>query len=123
MDTAGFIRANTCRPLCPRVIAPEYKARGTHSRCRSGNSNRCGITPTMVVARPLIDELTARGVDPSGELGEYHTIVTNTPLFQSPLVVRARGHVLRSECWALDLELVGNEAAREAGQPRAISGR
>jgi uncharacterized protein (TIGR00290 family) len=51
----------------------------------------------------MLDELAALGVDPCGERGEYHTLVTNSPLFKTPLRVRRRGHVLRSGCWALDL--------------------
>jgi uncharacterized protein (TIGR00290 family) len=43
------------------------------------------------------------GVDPCGERGEYHTVVTNTPLFDRPLRLRGCGHVRRSDCWALDL--------------------
>ena len=53
----------------------------------------------------VIDELVRLGVDPCGERGEYHTLVTSSPLFSSPLAVRPRGYVLRSGCWALDLEV------------------
>jgi uncharacterized protein (TIGR00290 family) len=58
------------------------------------------------LTRAMGAELAARGVDPCGERGEYHTLVINSPLFSAPLVVQPRGHVLRSECWALDLEVV-----------------
>jgi uncharacterized protein (TIGR00290 family) len=61
----------------------------------------------------MLDELAARGVDPCGERGEYHTLVTNSPLFRTPLRVRRRGHVQRSACWALDLEL---EPAQGTGE-------
>jgi uncharacterized protein (TIGR00290 family) len=65
------------------------------------------LTPSMV------DELAAMGVDPCGERGEYHTLVVNSPRFSRPLEVRPCGHVLRGECWALDLELVDDaESAR-----------
>lgn len=53
--------------------------------------------------REMLAEFTRRGVDPCGERGEYHTAVTNSPLFSSPLVVLAGEHVQRSGCWALDL--------------------
>jgi diphthine-ammonia ligase len=53
----------------------------------------------------MLDELAALGVDPCGERGEYHTLVVDSPLFGRPLRVRRRGHVQRSSCWALDLEL------------------
>jgi len=48
-------------------------------------------------------EFARLGVDPCGERGEYHTVVTNTSLFDRRLSLRACGSVQRSECWALDL--------------------
>ena len=53
--------------------------------------------------RELLAEFTRLGVDPCGERGEYHTVVTNSSLFNAPLRLRRRGHVQRSGCWALDL--------------------
>lgn len=61
--------------------------------------------------RELLPDLLQAGVDPCGERGEYHTLVTDAPLFNTPLPVRRVGHVLRSGCWALDL--VVDDAARE----------
>jgi uncharacterized protein (TIGR00290 family) len=58
-----------------------------------------------ILSLDMLDELAALGVDPCGERGEYHTLVTGSPLFRTPLRIRRRGHVLRSACWALDLEL------------------
>jgi diphthamide synthase (EF-2-diphthine--ammonia ligase) len=45
------------------------------------------------------------GVDPCGEFGEYHTIVTNCPRFSSPLAVVTGESVRRSDCWALDMNV------------------
>ncbi len=53
--------------------------------------------------REMLDEFARLGVDPCGERGEYHTVVTDTPLFRSPLTLKRAGHVQRSGCWALDL--------------------
>src|SRR5262245_32030979 len=52
--------------------------------------------------RDMLDELTARGVDPCGERGEYHTVVVDTPLFNRPLTLGFGERVQRSGCWALD---------------------
>jgi uncharacterized protein (TIGR00290 family) len=51
----------------------------------------------------MIPEFKRLGVDACGERGEYHTVVTNSPLFSAPVVLRANGQVQRSGCWALDL--------------------
>jgi uncharacterized protein (TIGR00290 family) len=70
---------------------------------------RAGLLDSSWLGRPLtldlIQQLPRIGVDPCGEYGEYHTLVTNTPLFAGPLRIRTGGHVLRSGCWALDVEL------------------
>jgi diphthine-ammonia ligase len=34
-----------------------------------------------------ISELNLTGIDPSGELGEYHTVVTDGPIFSSPVIL------------------------------------
>lgn len=56
-----------------------------------------------VLQRELSAEFRRLGVDACGERGEYHTLVTNSPLFATPLRWRSEGHVLRSGCWALDV--------------------
>ena len=51
----------------------------------------------------LIDELETAGVDACGENGEYHTLVTDGPLFRAPMQITTRERVLRSGCWFLDV--------------------
>ena len=53
--------------------------------------------------RSMAAEFARRGVDPCGERGEYHTVVTNCHLFRAPLYLRAGRRVQRSGCWTLDL--------------------
>jgi uncharacterized protein (TIGR00290 family) len=66
------------------------------------------------LGRPLrhemFEDFRRLGVDPCGERGEYHTLVTSTPLFTRPLSVRPIGRVQVSGCWALDLAI--DDAAR-----------
>jgi len=80
---------------------------------------RAGFLDSSWLGRPLTLDLLTHfpriGVDPCGENGEYHTLVTNSPLFQRPLQVRSAGHVLRSGCWALDIELVDTVAPVAGG--------
>jgi diphthine-ammonia ligase len=53
--------------------------------------------------RELVAELESRGVDASGEKGEYHTVVTDGPLFARALEIEERGRVVRDGCRVLDL--------------------
>jgi len=55
------------------------------------------------LSREMIDEFARLNVDPCGEHGEYHTVVTNCPLFGAPLHLAIGEVVLKSGCWALDV--------------------
>jgi uncharacterized protein (TIGR00290 family) len=57
------------------------------------------------LAENLLDEFVARGVDPCGERGEYHTVVTSCEAFSRPLRLRAVGRATHSGCVAEDLVL------------------
>lgn len=57
------------------------------------------------LSEELLPELVALGVDPCGERGEYHTVVTTCPAFSRPLRVRAIGRATNSGCIAEDLVL------------------
>jgi uncharacterized protein (TIGR00290 family) len=50
-----------------------------------------------------VDALRALGVDPCGERGEYHTVVTDCPLFSTPLALELGVIVSRAGCHAIDL--------------------
>ena len=53
-----------------------------------------------------VKELVARGIDPCGEGGEFHTTVIDGPLFKHPIPVR-RGEIIRNGEYAflpLDLD-------------------
>jgi diphthine-ammonia ligase len=49
------------------------------------------------------DLFAARGIDPCGERGEYHTAVVDSPLFSHPVAVAHGERVQRGDCVALDL--------------------
>jgi uncharacterized protein (TIGR00290 family) len=52
------------------------------------------------------------GVDKCGERGEYHTVVTRSPLFSRALTLRRSGAVQRSGCWALDFEIADQDVVQ-----------
>lgn len=62
------------------------------------------------LSRDMADEFKRLGIDLCGERGEYHTLVTDSPLFNAPLRIRHGARVNRSGCWALDV--VVDDAAR-----------
>jgi diphthine-ammonia ligase len=53
---------------------------------------------------PLLDELEAKGVDVCGENGEFHTVVTNCPLFQAPLELPPAVKTQHKDYWFLVME-------------------
>ena len=70
--------------------------------------------------RPLDESLpaacAARGVDPCGENGEFHTVVTDCPAFSAPLALEAGERVLRRGYWAVDVRLA-QPPLRGTGSP------
>jgi uncharacterized protein (TIGR00290 family) len=77
-------------------------------------TTRAALLDRRWLGRRLTADLLPRfaelGVDPCGERGEYHTVVTDSPLFRRPLRLRAGDTVQRADCWALD---VVPDAARD----------
>ena len=57
------------------------------------------------LAADMAADFVRLGVDKCGERGEYHTVVTNTPLFSRPLALQHGRIVEHSGCWALDVSV------------------
>jgi diphthine-ammonia ligase len=53
----------------------------------------------------LVEQLEAAGVDACGENGEYHTVVTDGPLFSKPLQLRHVGKKVVADCLSLQIDL------------------
>lgn len=59
-----------------------------------------------VLTLDYVKELEARGIDPCGEGGEFHTAVIDGPIFTKPISV-SKGEIIRNGEYAfLPLELV-----------------
>jgi diphthine-ammonia ligase len=87
-------------------VVREFLARGWEARIVAARADALG--PEFlgrVVSEELIEELIARGVDPCGEYGEYHTVVTGGPLFREPLRLIEGERLLRAGVWFLDFKL------------------
>jgi diphthine-ammonia ligase len=57
------------------------------------------------IERALIPELEKIGVDPCGENGEYHTLVTHAPCFSKTLSVTFGKELKHDRYWFVDLRL------------------
>ena len=88
------------------ALANDFIARG-------GEARFVTVRPPMLdeswLGRKLdedaLREFQSLGVDPCGELGEYHTVVTNCPAFSSPLTLSPGRHVLSNGCHAIDFAI------------------
>ena len=87
------------RQLVYEFIASGSTAVIVTARAAHLDASWLGRTITLECVR----ELEALGVDPCGEFGEYHTLVTNTPLFTVPLELSLGAREMHSDCWALDV--------------------
>jgi diphthine-ammonia ligase len=90
------------------ALLEEWWAAGFEARiivAREGLVDRAYLG--RVLDRQVAGELAATGVDPCGENGEFHTLVTTGPLFRQPLSLDLRNQVLRSGCWFQDVAVVG----------------
>jgi diphthine-ammonia ligase len=87
-----------------RVLLDELLARGWRATVVTVRADVLDASMLgRVLDHDLVDEFEAAGVDPCGEFGEYHTVVTDGPLFAAPVSIVPRGRVRRGGCWALDV--------------------
>ena len=70
--------------LVREVLALGYRANIVSVDLAQGDSAWAGQELTL----KLVAEMEARGADPCGERGEYHTFVFDGPLFHSPVFVQ-----------------------------------
>jgi diphthamide synthase (EF-2-diphthine--ammonia ligase) len=80
---------------------------------RAERLDRCWLGRTLSI--DMLGDFDRLAVDPCGENGEYHTVVTNSPLFREPLRLAFGEQVSRSGCWALDVTLSGSDPGLTPG--------
>jgi len=51
----------------------------------------------------VLNELESLGIDPCGEAGEYHTVVTDGPIFREPVAISQGARTLREGYWFLQV--------------------
>jgi uncharacterized protein (TIGR00290 family) len=100
------IWGESTRTLVDEFIASGSTAVIVTARATHLDESWLGRTITTDAVR----ELERLGIDPCGELGEYHTLVTGTPLFNAPLELVLGAREMHSDCWALDISLAAGRA-------------
>jgi uncharacterized protein (TIGR00290 family) len=58
-----------------------------------------------IIQAQTISEMEEAGIDPSGELGEYHTVVTDGPIFSSKVEIRPAGQHHHEDYWFLKVDV------------------
>jgi diphthine-ammonia ligase len=56
--------------------------------------------------KTLVEEFKKLGIDPSGEEGEYHTVVVDGPIFSKVIHLNPGSDILRSGYWFKDFSLI-----------------
>jgi uncharacterized protein (TIGR00290 family) len=110
-DAAGLTAVEPLFGLSTVTLFEEWTASGADAvivTARADHLDKSWLGRPL--RRGMLDAFVCLGVDPCGERGEYHTVVTNSPLFSRPLVVGPGATVQRAGCWALDL-LVSSQSA------------
>jgi diphthine-ammonia ligase len=90
-----------------RELAAEFLAAGGQAQIvtiRESKLDPVWLGRTLSPA--LTAELESIGIDPCGEYGEFHTLVTAMPGLLPPLNLRQGEHIKHSDCWLIDLTLV-----------------
>jgi len=89
------------RELLEEFIGLGFKARIVVTDDRKLDKRFLG---KMIQAR-TVSEMEAVGIDPSGELGEYHTVVTEGPIFSSKVEIKTLGREHRDGYRFLKLDV------------------
>jgi uncharacterized protein (TIGR00290 family) len=115
----GAAGLTAVEPLWGRATIDLYReglSLGIAARIVSLDSSKLG--PAWLfreLSLDLLPEFERLGVDPCGENGEYHTLVTASPAFARPLAVQPGEHVLSHGYWAVDVTVQPDEIAHDAG--------
>lgn len=100
------------RALLDEFLDLGYRA--TVIAVREGVLDRAFLGRTL--DRELIDEFERLGIDASGENGEYHTVVTDGPLFDKALHLAQGEASCHDGVWFLDVTPILESAASAARQ-------
>jgi diphthine-ammonia ligase len=111
-----------CLPLWlepRRALLDELLAAGVAATIVTVNTDR--LAESFLGRRldsALIPELEAAGVDACGEEGEFHTVVTEAPLYSAPIAFARRGTVAMDQYRFVDVVDEPSSPTTSASRPR-----
>ncbi|MCR3921680.1 MAG: diphthine--ammonia ligase [Firmicutes bacterium] len=89
-----------------REVLTEFIAAGFKATVIAVNEKQLGKEFLgVVIDEPLLKEFEKIGIDPAGENGEYHTVVTGGPIFKSDINYTLQEQILQSGYWFQDISL------------------
>ncbi len=110
----GEIGLQALEPLCGESTAKlvqEFLSLGGQAQIVA---TKASLLDESWLGRQLNPELLSSfqqlGIDPCGEYGEFHTLVTDFPGFRGPLQTHETGRLLHDGYWMLDLALASRES-------------
>ena len=86
------------------ALAQDFIARGGDARFVTVRAPLDETWLGQQLDASALARLQAAGVDPCGELGEYHTVVANCSAFSAPLTLIEGARVMSNGCWAIDFQ-------------------
>ena len=89
-----------CRELLDEFIGLGFKAHIIVINEQKLGRNFLG----KAIDTQTIAAMEQAGIDPSGELGEYHTVVTDGPLFSSPVEIQHTNPEQHEGYWFLKVK-------------------
>lgn len=88
------------------TVLDAFWAAGFQATVIATNDEKLGREYLGKLLNPaLVNEFERRGIDLCGEEGEYHTVVTDGPIFSRPLSLQLNETSLRSGYWFIDVEI------------------
>lgn len=108
---AGLVAVQPIWAEPTHVLVREFIERGGRARMVTVRESYLDASWLgRTVTEETVREYEALGVDSCGERGEFHTLVTDCPLFSSPLQVTPGRRVFVGGCWAEDIAITTEEA-------------
>ena len=105
-DVAGIVAVHPLWKRDRRELLEEFVALGFRAQIVVINEQKMNksFLGKTIQAQTIV-EMEETGIDPSGELGEYHTVVTDGPIFSSKVKIKPAAQRYHEGYWFLKVDL------------------